>query len=170
MFVPEQRDGPWGPIGEICAAVLKGYKSDEEPFVLRPEYLTDALPKAVAYMPIENIASDLVESGGAHERAFMNALNVIDAAARLDEQTDGRSILSEFGNMIEALSVRLPAGKEAGGSRSASVATCDVLRNPSKGVKFLPMEEGSFFEPYDIKLDKPGAEFFKTCIRFSLPR
>lgn len=170
MFVPEQRDGPWGPIGEICAAVLKGYKSDEEPFILRPEYLTDAFPNAVAYMPIENIASDLVESGGAHERAFMNALNVIDAAARLDEQTDGRSILSEFGNMIEALSVRLPAGKEAGGARSASVATCDVLRNPSKGVKFLPMEEGSFFEPYDIKLDNPGAEFFKTCIRFSHPR
>jgi hypothetical protein len=168
MFVPEQRDGPWGPIGEICRAVLKGYSNDDEPFVLRPEYLPDALPKAVSYMPIENIASDLVESGGAHERAFMNVLNVIDAASRLDEQTDGRSILSEFGNMIEALSVRLPAGKETGGARSASVATYDVLRNPSKGVKFLPMEEGAFFEPYDIKLDKPGAEFFKTCIRFSL--
>jgi len=31
------------------------------------------------------------------------------------------------------------------------------------------MEEGSFFEPYNIKFDKPGAEFFKTCIRFSFP-
>jgi hypothetical protein len=168
MFVPEKRDGPWGPIGEICAAVLHGYKNDEEPFVLRPEYLTDALPKAVAYLPVENIASDLVEGGSAHERALMNTLNVVDAAARLDEQTDGRSILGEFGNMVEALSVRLPAGKEAGGARNASVATCDVLRSASKGVKFLPMEEGAFFEPYDIKLDKPGAEFFKTCIRFSL--
>jgi hypothetical protein len=170
MLVPEKQDGPWGPIGEICGVVLKGYNNNEEPFVLRPDYLTDALPKAVAYLPIENFASDLVESGGAHERAFMNSLNVIDAAARLDEQTDGRSILSEFGKMIEALSVRLPAGKKAGGARNASVATYDVLRSQSKGVKFLPMGEGAFFEPYDIKLDKPGAEFFKTCIRFALPR
>jgi hypothetical protein len=165
MFVPERRNGPWGPIGEICGA-LQGY--DENPFILRPEYLSD-LPNSVAFMPAENVAPALVESGGAHERAVMNALNVIDAAARLDEKTEGRSILSEFGNMIEALSVRLPAGKEGGRTRSASVVTRDVLRNPQKGVRYSAMEEGVFFAPYDIKLERPGAEFFKTCIRFAIP-
>jgi hypothetical protein len=169
MFVPERQDGPWGPMGKICATVLKGYNNDEFPFVLRPEYITDARPSAVAYVPVENIASDLVESGGAHERALMNALNVIDAATRLDEQTEGRSILSEFGNLIKTLSIRMPAGKENGGTRGASVIIRDVLRNPGKGVKFVPMEEGGFFEPYDVKLEKPGAEFFKTCIRFAIP-
>jgi hypothetical protein len=166
MFVPERRNGPWGPIGEICET-LQGY--DEDPFVLRPEYLTDALPDSVAFMPVENVAPDLVESGGAHERAVMNALNAIDAAARLDEKTEGRSILTEFGNMIEALSVRLPAGKEGGRTRSASVITRDVIRNPQKGVRYSVMEEGVFFAPYDIKLERPGAEFFKTCIRFAIP-
>jgi hypothetical protein len=167
MFVPETRDGPWGPIGEICGT-LRGYKRDEVPFVLRPEYLSE-VPNSVAFMPVENVARDLVESGGAHERAVMKALNVIDAAARLDEKTEGRSILSEFGNMIEALSVRLPAGKEGGRTRSTSVVTRDVLRNPQKGVRYSAMEEGVFFAPYDIKLERPGAEFFKTCIRFAIP-
>lgn len=169
MFIPETRDGAWGPIGDICTAVLKGYKNDEHPFVLRPEYLVDAAPSPVAFMPVENIGSDLVEGGGAHERALMNVLNAIDAAARHDEQTDGRSILSEFGRMVEALSVRLPAGKEGGQSRGTSVITRDVLRNAHKGVRLAAMEEGAFFAPYEIKLDKPGAEFFKTCIRFGVP-
>ena len=166
MFVPERRNGPWGPIGEICET-LQGY--DEHPFVLRPEYLSDALPDSVAFMPVENVAPDLVESGGAHERAVMNALNAIDAAARLDEKTEGRSILTKFGNMIEALSVRLPAGKEGGRTRSASVVARDIVRNPQKGVRYSVMEEGVFFAPYDIKLERPGAEFFKTCIRFAIP-
>jgi hypothetical protein len=167
MFVPERENGPWGPLGDICT-VLKDYK-DDHPFVLRPEYLSDALPNSVAFMPVEHIAPDLVESGGAHERTLMYALNVIDAAARLDEQTEGHSILSEFGNMIEALSVRVPAGKEVGRMRKASVVTRDVVRNPQKGVRFLAMEEGAYFAPYNIKLDRPGAEFFKTCIRFHIP-
>jgi hypothetical protein len=166
MFVPERRNGPWGPVGEICGA-LQGY--DEDPFVLRPEYLCDALPNSVAFMPVENVAPDLVESGSGHERALMNTLNVIDDAARLDEKTEGRSILSEFGNIIHALSVRLPAGKEVGRTRSASVATRDVHRNPQKGVRYLIMEEGVFFAPYDVKLERPGAEFFKTCIRLAIP-
>jgi hypothetical protein len=167
MFVPERQNGPWGPFGDICT-VLNGYR-DDHPFVLRPEYLSNALPNSVAFMPVENIAPDLVESGGAHERALMNALNVIDAATRLDEHTEGRSILSEFGNIVEALSVRLPAGKEAERMRKASVITRDVLRNPQKGVRFVAMEEGAYFAPYNIKLDRPGGDFFKTCIRFHIP-
>jgi hypothetical protein len=169
MFVPERENGPWGPVGNICAKILKGYKNNEYPFVLRPEYLTEARPSSVAFMPVEDIGSDLVESGGAHERALMNVLNVIDAASRLDEQTEGRSILSEFENMVKGLSVRLPAGKEGGQSSRTSVITRDVIRNEHRGISLVPMREGEFFAPYDIKLEKPGSEFFKTCIRFAAP-
>jgi hypothetical protein len=168
MFIPERQDGPWGPIGQICTNVLRGYKGEQTPFVLRPEYVTD-IPNAVAYMPVENIASDLIESGSAHERALAVALNVIDSAARLDGMAGGRSILGEFGNMVEALSVRLPARKDGGRLGNSSVVVRDVVRNAPKGVKFVPMEEGRFFAPYDVTLEKPGGEFFKTCIRFAIP-
>jgi hypothetical protein len=167
MFVPERQNGAWGPIGDICE-ILKGYRDDENPFVLRPEYINDASTKAVAFMPVENIASDLVEGGGAHERALLNTLNVIDAAARLDEGAQA-GVLGQFSKMIEALAVRLPASRGANRTRGGSIVASDVLRNLDKGVRFVAMKEGLFFSPHDITLDKPGAEFFKTCVRFAIP-
>jgi hypothetical protein len=169
MFVPERQNGAWGPIGEICE-ILKGYRDDENPFVLRPEYLSDTSKKEVAFMPVENIASDLVKGGRAHERALLNTLNVIDTAAR---HAQAGSMLSQFNKMIEALAVRLPASRAANRTRDGSIVASDVVRNfdkdnKDKGVTFVAIKEGHFFGPYDITLDKPGAEFFKTCIRFAI--
>jgi hypothetical protein len=170
MFIPETKDekDKWGPMGYICTIVLKGYKKEERPFVLRPEYLNKTLPNAVAFMPVENIASALVEGSGAHAGALMDTLNVIDAAARFDEKMGSHTVVKEFKRMIESLSVRLPAGKEGSRAQSTSIITRKVTRNQHKGVRFAVIDESAFFEPYDIKLDKPGAEFFKTCIRFQI--
>jgi hypothetical protein len=157
VFVPERRNGEWGPTQEICNA-LRGYNDDENPVILRPDYLSGEHP--VGFMPVESIGSDLVEGGGAHESALMNSLHTIDQAANAAAR-EGRSILEEYDKIIRALSVRLPAEKK---DQTMGVKTCDVRRNPRGSVILAPMQEAQFFGP-DISLSRPGAEFFKTCIR-----
>jgi hypothetical protein len=39
MFIPETKDGDWGPIAQICK-VLSGYTKDTEPFVLSVRFET----------------------------------------------------------------------------------------------------------------------------------
>jgi hypothetical protein len=170
MFVAERRNGPWGPMAEICGA-LRGYNDDENPFILRPDYLSDA-EHPIGFMPVESIGSDLVEGGGAHESALTDALHSIDDAAR-EAAIEGRSILEEYDKIIRALSVRLPAEKpvrssaEKKGDQAIGIKTCDVRRNLKGIIELPPMQDPQqFFEP-EIRLSKPGAEFFKTCIRLN---
>jgi hypothetical protein len=161
MFIPERDNGPWGPVAEICNA-LRGYNNDENPFILRPDYLSDEHP--IGFMPVESIGSDLVEGSGAHERALMDSLHTIDQAASAARR-EGRSILEEYDRIVRALSVRLPAEKK--GDKTAGVKTCDVRRSPKGSVILATMQEAQFFEPSHVRLSKPGAEFFKTCIRLT---
>jgi len=160
MFVAERLAKPFG---EICE-FLEGYNDDKKPFVLRPCYLKDSRT-GIGFMPVDDIASALVEGSGAHHDALMASLNTIDHAARLVPM-ERPSTLHEFSQIIQALSVRLPPGKMDDKTKDAR--TWKLSQDPKEGVKSRNILEHEFFEPAGISLTKPSAEFFRTCIRFSL--
>jgi hypothetical protein len=160
MFVAERLAEPFG---EICK-FLEGYNDDKDPFVLRPCYLKDS-GSGTGFMPVDDIASALVEGSGAHHDALMASLNTIDHAARLVPK-ERPSTLHEFSQIIQALSVRLPPGKMDDKAKDAR--TWKLSQDPKEGVKSRNISEHEFFEPAGINLTKPSAEFFRTCIRFSL--
>jgi hypothetical protein len=157
MFVPEREKEPFR---EICE-VLKGYNKDDNPFILRPDYPGETESR-IGFMPVEDIASDLVESSGAHQSALMGSLHTIDEAVKLVPKSR-RSILHVFGAIIQALSVRAPAGTMD--DEAKGVMTYDIRQHPKDGIVLDDMSERQFFEAAGISLAKPGAQFFKTCIR-----
>jgi hypothetical protein len=157
MFIPERNNGGWGPIKEICD-LLHGYNDDDKPFILRPDYLSDKDP--IGFMPLESIGSDLVEGGGAREVALTKTLNTIYRAAK---GTGERNILKEYGNIIRALSARLPAEKKSG--QTTGAVTCVTW--DERYISPKEISEDQFFKESGISLRRPGAEFFKTCIRLN---
>jgi hypothetical protein len=83
-----------------------------------------------------------------------------------DVRERGSGALHDFSRIIEAISVRLPPGKTD--STTNSGRTWKLFREPGHGVQSHNISDDEFFERTDIKLSRPNAEFFRTCIRFDL--